>query len=168
MRCTFTAGIPLRGAVSHGEFFFYKHCFAGQPIISAYRYANNLECAGCCLVPNTAQDIRGIVRSSSVAACQTIIFHLLDSYHIATKVMHNRPMLVLDYNKFNSLAEIPSITSKSFRSHNKGLPMVARSKLRNTITMFKHFHQRREHKEAAWLAWQHKYRKTDLTRGWSL
>lgn len=49
MNKTFSAGFPLRGAISVGEFFIEERCFAGKPIINAYRAAQELELSGCIL-----------------------------------------------------------------------------------------------------------------------
>lgn len=49
MNKTFEAGLPLRGAISVGEFFIEDKCFAGKPIINAYRTAQDLEFSGCIL-----------------------------------------------------------------------------------------------------------------------
>ena len=52
----FNRGMPIRGAIAKGEFYFKGNSYAGQPLNEAYEYANNLEFAGCVLTPS-AEDL---------------------------------------------------------------------------------------------------------------
>ena len=49
MRHAFDAGLPLRGAIDFGRYYLSGHCFAGKPIINAYRASMGLQAAGCVL-----------------------------------------------------------------------------------------------------------------------
>ena len=52
----FNRGMPVRGAIAKGEFYFKGNSYAGQPLNEAYEYANSLEFAGCVLTPS-AEDL---------------------------------------------------------------------------------------------------------------
>jgi hypothetical protein len=43
----FLFGLPLRGAITIGEFMIYKSCYAGRAIVNAYNAASRLMLAGC-------------------------------------------------------------------------------------------------------------------------
>src|SRR5581483_9865306 len=45
----FAEGLPLRGVITHGSFIVHETCWAGQPIIAAYKLAESLNLAGCVL-----------------------------------------------------------------------------------------------------------------------
>ncbi|MHA2032708.1 MAG: hypothetical protein ACW99Q_25340, partial [Candidatus Kariarchaeaceae archaeon] len=48
-RQMFDKGLPLRGALSYGDFFIQDTYFAGQPIIESYQASESLELSGCVL-----------------------------------------------------------------------------------------------------------------------
>jgi hypothetical protein len=48
-RQMFDKGLPLRGAISYGDFYIQESYFAGQPIIDAYQNSESLELSGCIL-----------------------------------------------------------------------------------------------------------------------
>lgn len=50
---TFSEGLPLRGAITHGEFVVQKSCWAGKPIVDAYRRAECLDFSGCVIADDT-------------------------------------------------------------------------------------------------------------------
>lgn len=58
MRQAFDEGLPLRGAIDHGEFFLSGNCFAGKPIINCYRIGNQMDVAGCVITENCYQIVK--------------------------------------------------------------------------------------------------------------
>lgn len=42
-RMLLTSGLPVRGAISHGDIVIDKNCFAGEPIVNAYKLSTNLN-----------------------------------------------------------------------------------------------------------------------------
>jgi len=46
-RYMFDSGLPLRGAITEGEFVLAETCFAGQPIVKAHRLSTALDLATC-------------------------------------------------------------------------------------------------------------------------
>lgn len=57
MRRMFEGGLPLRGAVSSGEYFIKEHCFVGKPITDCHDLAGKTEWAGCVIAPNAAAEL---------------------------------------------------------------------------------------------------------------
>ncbi len=49
LRYAFEGGIPLKGAISYGEFFIHNKSFLGKPIIEAYEQQKNLNWSGAIL-----------------------------------------------------------------------------------------------------------------------
>ena len=58
MRFSFDSGIPLRGALSFGEYYVDKEnvCFLGSPILEAYNASNKQNWCGAVLC-NSAHDV---------------------------------------------------------------------------------------------------------------
>ena len=52
----FKRGMPIRGAIAKGEFYFKDNCYAGKPLNEAYEFANSLEFSGVVLTPS-AEDL---------------------------------------------------------------------------------------------------------------
>ncbi len=52
LRYAFEEGIPLRGAISFGDYYIENNCFLGRPIIEAYNYEKNQEWSGAILCPS--------------------------------------------------------------------------------------------------------------------
>src|SRR5437870_1541319 len=44
-RHMFNFGLPLRGVITHGEFFVQNNCFAGKSIVGAYALSTSLDVA---------------------------------------------------------------------------------------------------------------------------
>lgn len=49
MRLAFEKGIPLRGAISYGEYYIDENCYLGKPIVEAYETEKIQEWAGAVL-----------------------------------------------------------------------------------------------------------------------
>jgi len=60
MQQMFQEGLPLRGAISIGEFFIKDHCFVGKAITDCHDFASKTEWAGCALVPNAEAEFKKI------------------------------------------------------------------------------------------------------------
>ena len=56
-RTMFDAGMPVRGAISFGEYFIVENCFAGRPIIEAHDLCEKLDLVTCAITPE-AEKIR--------------------------------------------------------------------------------------------------------------
>jgi hypothetical protein len=64
MRQAFDKGLPLRGAIDYGEFFFSGNCFAGKPIINCYRIGNQMDVAGCVITNDCYEIINSAVSNT--------------------------------------------------------------------------------------------------------
>ncbi len=50
MERMFNYGLPLRGAISEGNFFIEQHCFVGKPIIECHELERQSAWCGCAIV----------------------------------------------------------------------------------------------------------------------
>ncbi len=45
----FFSGLPLRGTISYGKYYFTHNCFAGKPIVECYKESKEQDWCGCIL-----------------------------------------------------------------------------------------------------------------------
>ena len=145
-RC-FTAGFPLRGAISVGEFFIEDRCFAGRPIINAYYATQQLEFAGCVL-DEAANSLISEWRKHLVKKGERILLDKLDQ----TTILYMVPLkenldeclrtinwVLLDTPGFSPIAgDIREVTTRSFLMHNKIAVPAVQGKINNTEMFIRH------------------------------
>ena len=145
-RC-FSAGFPLRGAVSVGEFFIEDRCFAGRPIINAYYATQQLEFAGCVLDEEANSLIsewrRHLVQKAEGSLLekldQTTILYLVPLKENIDERHRTINWVALDTPGFALLGgDIRELTTRAFLMHNKiALPSV-QGKINNTEMFIRH------------------------------
>lgn len=54
-RSMFDEGMPIRGAISFGEYFIAENCFAGTPILEAHDLSEQLQLVGCAITRKAEQ-----------------------------------------------------------------------------------------------------------------
>ena len=145
-RC-FSAGFPLRGAISVGEFFIEDRCFAGRPIINAYYAMQRLEFAGCVL-DEAANSLISESRKHLVKKGERNLLDKLDQ----TTILYMVPLkentderhrtinwVVLDTPGFSALSgDIREVTTRAFLMHNKIAVPAVQGKINNTEMFIRH------------------------------
>jgi hypothetical protein len=144
---TFTAGFPIRGGISIGEFFIEDRCFAGRPIINAYRVAQDLEMSGCVL-DESADTFVSDLRRQLVQNQHTEALSKLDQttilYIAPTKVGEDERFrainwVTLDSPGFQAIDEnVRDATLKAFLMHNKIAVPSVQGKIVNTEMFIRH------------------------------
>jgi hypothetical protein len=56
-RLMFDQGLPLRGAISYGEYYIEKGCFAGKPVVDAHGVSSKLDLVGCGLTLQAEKEL---------------------------------------------------------------------------------------------------------------
>jgi len=145
-RC-FTAGFPLRGAISVGEFFIEDRCFAGRPIINAYYATQQLEFAGCVLdeaANNLISEVRKDLvkqgeRNLLVKLDQTTILYMVPLKENLDERLRTINWVVLDTPGFLPIAgDIREVTTRAFLMHNKIAVPAVQGKINNTEMFIRH------------------------------
>jgi hypothetical protein len=145
-RC-FTAGFPLRGAISVGEFFIEDRCFAGRPIINAYYATQQLEFAGCVL-DEAANSLISESRKHLVKKGEGNLLDKLDQ----TTILYMVPLkenlderlrtinwVLLDTPGFSPIAgDIREVATRAFLMHNKIAVPAVQGKINNTEMFIRH------------------------------
>ena len=57
LKSAFDAGLPLRGAISYGEYYYNENTFAGLPIVSSYGLSERLNLSGCIFTEEAAKEL---------------------------------------------------------------------------------------------------------------
>lgn len=57
----FKFGLPLRGAITIGKYFVQMGCFAGEPIIEAYKLTQDIDLAACIITEKAYENISFLV-----------------------------------------------------------------------------------------------------------
>ncbi len=145
-RC-FTAGFPLRGAISVGEFFIEDRCFAGRPIINAYYATQQLEFAGCVLdeaANNLISEVRKDLvkqgeRNLLVKLDQTTILYMVPLKENLDERLRTINWVLLDTPGFLQIAgDIREVTTRAFLMHNKIAVPAVQGKINNTEMFIRH------------------------------
>ncbi len=144
---TFSAGFPLRGGVSIGEFFIEDRCFAGRPIINAYRVAQELEMSGCVLDESADAFVselrRKLVQNQDAEALakldQTTILYLAPTKLGEDERYRAINWVTLDSPGFHAFRDdVRDATLKAFLMHNKIAVPSVQGKIINTEMFIRH------------------------------
>ncbi len=147
MNRSFTAGFPLRGAISVGEFFIEDRCFAGRPIINAYYAMQRLEFAGCVLdeaanslISEARKDlVKKGERNLLTKLDQTTILYMVPLKENADERHRTINWVVLDTPGFSPIVgEIREVTTRAFLMHNKIAVPSVQGKINNTEMFIRH------------------------------
>ncbi len=145
-RC-FSAGFPLRGAISVGEFFIEDRCFAGKPIINAFYAMQQLEFAGCVL-DEAANNLISDWRKHLVKTGERVMLDKLDQ----TTIIYLTPLKENSDERHRTInwvePETPGIspisgdirdaTTRAFLMHNKIAVPSVQGKINNTEMFIRH------------------------------
>ena len=145
-RC-FSAGFPLRGAISVGEFFIEDRCFAGKPIINAFYAMQQLEFAGCVL-DEAANNLISDWRKHLVKTGERVMLDKLDQ----TTIIYLTPLKETSDERHRTInwvePETPGIspisgdirdaTTRAFLMHNKIAVPSVQGKINNTEMFIRH------------------------------
>ena len=127
----FRAGLPVRGVINYGKYYFKDTCFAGRTIIEAYQLSSQLEIAACVFADNAQKEL--VNQQKSLEKKEQSIFGVwVHNYLIPTKNGESHfPVLaahVYNHKDDNIRKQVLS----SFWGHNKDIPLSVQKKISNT------------------------------------
>ena len=133
-RYMFDFGLPVRGAITEGDFFLTSKeaCFAGLPIIAAYELCSKLDLAACVIETEVA---RKYIKHD----WETPINYRIPlkgggeaDYYTVTPIMHHPD------GSWKG-KDIRQLVAESFWDHGKQISRPAQIKLENTELLFRRF-----------------------------
>lgn len=148
---SFDKGLPLRGAMDHGEFFLDSNCFAGKPIINCYRLSNRLELSGCVLTEHCEKVFEKIIHSYSdkvgenaAKAMKDILKRIVMPYLVPLKGGEEKLMTLVWRRRTEEAKkmDVRQYIVKSFQAHNKDVSINVFPKIDNTEVMIRCFMER--------------------------
>lgn len=146
-RWMFEYGLPLRGVITIGNFLIKEHCFAGKPIVDAYKMCHDLDLAACVMTDNAYQEVTNLINSSKRKKIKKLLNASIVEYLIPRKGGKEEKLPTLNLLTFRGLkpkSKKSNVKSKdnkigirqfvfnSFWEHNKDIPQEALNKVANT------------------------------------
>jgi len=131
----FNAGLPVRGAIDYGRFLIKKNCFAGHPIVSAYKLSSKIEFAACVLCKSAFEKLKELKEFSELKDLFIINYFapMKDINCFAPiKEKKERMWVVRAHTYEIDRPEINTAVMNSFRAHDKDIPRNVRLKAQNT------------------------------------
>jgi hypothetical protein len=139
MRQMFDHGLPLRGAISYGEYYIEEGCFAGRPVVDAYDACSNLDLVGCGLTLQAERELpKGLVGGMDA------IGGLMTGYAAPLKGSQAENMKLLNWafpggTLLQPFGEcIRSRIVEAFAKHKKGIRTEVWGKVNNTEAFLLH------------------------------
>jgi hypothetical protein len=134
-RTMFDFGLPVRGAISFGSYVVEDACFAGKPIVEAYRLTSKIDAALACFSKSATKEFEEVHKGEKV---RTAFAGFACDYLVPLKTGEPARMAVINFAKpngaqFQSLAgEERQLVSECFWKHRKDIPPSAYAKLTHT------------------------------------
>lgn len=131
----FVEGLPLRGTITHGDFFLAKNCFAGKSIIDAYRETQELDLAAIIVSEKSKRELA----ASSLLKPEGMLGVFLHEYLVPFKNQKEakRITLIPAAMFIEKTSEIRQLVLGSFWKHKKDIPQRALGKMNNTEMFFR-------------------------------
>ena len=146
-RWMFEYGLPLRGVITIGNFLIKEHCFAGKPIVDAYKMCHDLDLAACVMTDNAYQEVTNLINSSERKKIKKLLNDSIVKYLIPRKGGKEEKLPTLNLLTFRGLkpkskksnvkskdnkTDVRQFIFNSFWKHNKDIKQEALSKVMNT------------------------------------
>jgi hypothetical protein len=151
LRSSFDKGLPLRAAISSGEYFIHGNCFAGKSIIDSYELAHDLEFSGCVLTKNLENEYKKML--DDIRDHKDIPEFVFEGFngsispYLAPLKEHNEKLLLIDWlSTFEEWGEYPGdmhdYVMQAFQSYKRDIPEDVIPKIENTETILKYLGSR--------------------------
>jgi hypothetical protein len=128
----FAFGLPLRGAITTGEYLVEKTCFAGRPIVEAYKLANDINCAGVVIADSAIE----LFKPDIIEAETSEFLHFDYSFPSVTGAFAERAALNVMFSVLEDqkkwAGDIRQLVHESFWAHNKSNGPGVPEKIENT------------------------------------
>jgi hypothetical protein len=141
-RHMFDNGLPIRGTVSFGSFFIKGTCFAGRPIIEAYRAAQRMDLSCIALADSASAEMSALRARDHI----DLIDSLAVEYLVPLKDSKEARLQVIppSHARLPKLphSDLRQAVAECFWCHNKDLSPHSLRKLDNTELFFRFFKMR--------------------------
>lgn len=135
----FKQWLPVRGAISYGEYYISGSCFAGKPVIEAYALCSKINLVGCGMTLRAEKELpRGKVGGIDAFA------GLLTDYLTPLNGLPAQYMKLLNWGFPGGFLleplgdDIRDKIVESFLGHGKQIPIETYAKVNNTEAFLRH------------------------------
>lgn len=129
----FKEGLPLRGAITRGDFLRKGNCFAGKAIVDAYKLCNALNLSSVVIDPSLNDELK-IVFSGWPLDLFSVLYLTPQNKLPEKRMYHVNWLQYISEEKQNLVkSDIEMFVHSSFWKHNKDIPLEVDAKTANTI-----------------------------------
>jgi hypothetical protein len=140
---SFNSGLPMRGSLDFGEYYYCDNLFAGKTIVNTYNESNNLNFSGVTISKNAYDYFKSLEHFGVKMFLRYYIFECL----VPLKQTEEIKYVMKWYNKDNykKYKDIRQYIFDSFYMHNKDVNNNVLDKINNTEKMLRYFLLKEEH-----------------------
>ncbi len=140
-RLMFDKGLPLRGAISYGDFFIEENYFAGKPIIESYQASESLELSGCIMARSSERlyhEFYNYAAENNYASYLLLLHQLVVPYLVPLKKGKMEKAQLLNWinlplTPFKNLpTDIREYVFSAFVDYNRDAAPIVYPKINNT------------------------------------
>jgi hypothetical protein len=140
-RLMFEEGLPVRGAITFGDFIVVENVFAGKPIVQAYTLGQSLDLAACAIHPTAESQFKTLLTIAPDESMLQADGLPLVRYPVPTKTDRAGSELLCLNLAWPTLSEYPPLKDRpnprryieeKFSAHGKQVGRNAISKVENT------------------------------------
>ena len=130
-RKMFEFGLPIRGAISFGDYILKDSSFAGRPIIDAYRMGSQIEAAAIALTDEAAKEMESATADEGIPACFPVVEYLVPLKGCSPRRLHTLNFMLVGGTQ-SLKGDARQLVCECFWKHRKDIPPGAYDKLANT------------------------------------
>ena len=140
---SFNNGLPMRGSLDFGEYYYCDNLFAGKTIVNTYTECNNLNFSGITISKNAYDYFKSLGHFGVKLFLKYYIFECL----VPLKQTEEIKYIMKWYNKndYQKSKDIKQYIFHSFYMHNKDVNNNALEKINNTENILRYFLLQEEH-----------------------
>jgi hypothetical protein len=131
----FDQGLPIRGAISFGRFFFHKskNCFAGRAFLEAHELEERINLSGAVLHESAEAEFRTLTESFK-SGDGIYVYNILLDYLVPEKGACKKRLVLNQWalSDKHDNEDIAQLAAEAFWKHGKDIDDGAAQKLRNT------------------------------------
>ncbi len=132
----FLTGLPIRGAITYGEFFVSQNCFAGKEIVEAYQLEQQLDLSAVIFSEKSIKELQkidafgadGLTKNQVFEYCMPLKTESKDCFALRVPV---RPL------ELNPATDLRQKILESFWGYRKDVDKKVYSKIDNTERYFR-------------------------------
>jgi hypothetical protein len=130
----FNKGLPIRGAITAGEYFVQEACFAGRGIVDAYNDSQSLDLSAVVICLGAISELDAVAETGYPMSLQAFTADYLTPFRDGTQSLRR---IVKTDATLSEASDVRQQVFESFTRYKKDLPAKALSKLTNTELLFR-------------------------------